>query len=214
MSRDLRFTSWLLAACVVGAWTTASAQSTDRTPTQPVHTEVFSAQHPVIRASLNRLAARSSAWRDAVAELAKTGRRAVIVTPDQVRVVDRDGQPGPPFDPSVLAEVQPIADAQDRVATVLVVVNVDLLATVHARSQWSFDLDADLDRILAHEVYGHAVPYLLSGHLSGKCADPVPGQRPTDACAIQRENAVRSQLGLGQRIDSGLHGLALARRHH
>ena len=68
-------------------------------------------------------------------------------------------------------------------------------------------------RILAHEVYGHAMPYLLAGHLSGKCADPLPGQRATDACAIKRENAIRGELRLGQRRDYGLDGLALVRRH-
>jgi hypothetical protein len=70
----------------------------------------------------------------------------------------------------------------------------------------------DLDRILVHEIYGHAVPYLLAGDLSGRCADPQPQERAVDACSIQRENAVRAQLGLGRRVDYGLGDLNLSRR--
>jgi hypothetical protein len=54
---------------------------------------------------------------------------------------------------------------------------------------------------------------VLAGRLSGKCADPSPGQRATDACAIKRENAIRGELRLGQRREYGLEGLALARRY-
>lgn len=172
------------------------------------------ASHPAFKASLGRLYAGSAAWRQAVDTLSSTGRRAVIVTPDLVRVADADGHPPRPFDDDVLAEVQPIPAAGDAVDVVVVVINLDLLENLHARNGRLFDLEADLDRILAHEVYGHAMPYLFAGHLSGKCADPLPGQRATDACAIQRENEVRMELGLGRRIDYGLNGLALARRHN
>jgi len=214
VSRFVRFASWVIAACLVGFSTPASAQLGNAASSQPADTDVLSTDHPAIRASLDRLFTGSAAWRDALADISKTGRRAIIVTPDRVRVTDADGRPAKPFDSTVLAEVQPIADADGRVHVVVVIVNVELLETLHARSLRMFDLDADLDRILAHEVYGHAVPYLLSGHLSAKCADPSPGQRATDACAIQRENEVRLQLGLGRRVDSGLNGLALARRSH
>jgi hypothetical protein len=94
---------------------------------------------------------------------------------------------------------------------VVVVINLPLLETLYSDATLA-DLEADLDRIVAHEVYGHAIPYVLAGHLSGKCADPLPGQRATDACAIKRENEIRSELRLGQRRDSGLNGLTIARR--
>jgi hypothetical protein len=67
--------------------------------------------------------------------------------------------------------------------------------------------------VLAHEVYGHAIPYLIAGDLSGRCADPVGNQRPEDSCAIARENQIREELKLGNRTDYGLSGLALARRY-
>jgi hypothetical protein len=61
---------------------------------------------------------------------------------------------------------------------------------------------------------GHVpAPYVLAGHLAGKCADPLPKQRATDACAIKRENEIRSELRLGQRREYGLDGLAMTRRY-
>ncbi len=96
----------------------------------------------------------------------------------------------------MIAEVQPLADDWSRVDTVVVVINLPLLDRLYSDAT-NADLEADLDRILAHEVYGHAIPYLLAGHLSGKCADPQPRQRATDACAIKRENEIRSELRLG-----------------
>ena len=169
-------------------------------------------EHPVLAASLARLYAGSSRWRDALNAVADTGRRVVVITPDRVRVRDGDGGPDTPFDPDVLAEIQPVADDWSRVDTVVVVVNLPLLDKLYSDATLA-DLHADLDRILAHEIYGHAIPYLLAGHLSGKCADPLPKQRATDACAIKRENEIRSELRLGQRREYGLDGLAMTRRY-
>jgi hypothetical protein len=169
-------------------------------------------EHPVLAASLARLYAGSPRWRDAFDAVLNTGRRVVVVTPDKVRVRDEGGGAETPFDPDVLAEVQPIADDWSRVDTVVVVINLPLLDRLYSDATLA-DLHADLDRILAHEIYGHAIPYQLAGHLSGKCADPLPKQRATDACAIKRENEIRSELRLGQRREYGLDGLAMTRRY-
>ena len=168
-------------------------------------------EHPALAASLARLYAGSPRWRSALNDVVNTGRRIVVVTPDKVRVRDDHGGPDQPFDPAVLAEVQPMADEWSRVETVVVVVNVPLFEKLYSDAS-AADLEADLDRILAHEVYGHAIPYLLAGHLSGKCADPVRGQRATDACAIKRENEIRGELRLGERREYGVHSLTIARR--
>lgn len=168
-------------------------------------------EHPLLAASAARLYAGSPRWRDALNAVANTGRRVVVVTPDKIRVRDENGGAETPFDRDVLAEVQPIADDWSRVETVVVVINLPLLDKLYSDATVA-DLEADLDRILAHEIYGHAFPYLLAGHLSGKCADPLPGQRATESCAIKRENVIRDELRLGQRRDSGLAGLAVARR--
>ena len=169
-------------------------------------------EHPLLARSLARLYAGSPRWREAVHAVADTGRRIVVVTPDKVVVRDAQGGNETPFDPTLMAEVQPMADEWSRVDTVVVVINVPLLDRLYSDAT-ARDLEADLDRIMAHEVYGHAMPYVLAGHLSGKCADPLPGQRATDACAIKRENAIRSELRLGERREYGLDGLAMSRRY-
>ncbi len=167
-------------------------------------------EHPVLAASLSRLHAGSARWRRAFDEVVNAGRRVVVLTPDKVRMRDADGR-DTPFDPTVLAEAQPLADDWSRVETVVVVVNLPLLDKLYSDASIA-DLEGDLDRILAHEVYGHAIPYLLAGHLSGKCADPLAGQRATDACAIRRENEIRTELRLGERNGYGLDSLTIARR--
>lgn len=181
-------------------------------PTLPSDNGPIVAESSELTASLQRLYSGSAAWRDAVAALTVTGRRAVVVTPDRVRVRDPKGRGDRPFDDDLLAEVQPLADGEARVQVVVVVVNVPLLDEMHARGVRA-EFENDLDRILAHEVYGHAIPYLLAGSLSGRCADPAPGQRATEACAVQRENQIRAELRLGLRREYGLAGLAIARRY-
>jgi hypothetical protein len=170
--------------------------------------------HPTFRASLTRIAEGSASWREAMASLRRVGRQAVIVTPDQVVVTHEPGGVAKDaFDPTVLAEVAPVPRADSRVDVVLVVINLPLLEESHRRGgSVPSEFEADLDRILVHEIYGHAVPYLLAGHLSGRCPDPAPGERALSACSIQRENAVRAELGLGRRTSYGLDDLNLIRR--
>lgn len=174
----------------------------------------FRTTNRVLRASLERIANRSALWRAAADALRAQGRQALVLTPDQVKVKDpEDDEETGPFDPTVLAEVAPVVCPEGHVHTVLVVVNLPLIKNIHD-ARWSvpLDVEADLDRVLVHEIYGHAVPYLLAGNLSGRCADPKEGERATDACAIRRENTVRAELGLGRRTDSGLYSLTLSRR--
>jgi hypothetical protein len=169
--------------------------------------------NPTLQQSLNRLFTHSAAWRAAVREVERLGRKAVVVTPKNVRVKDPANGEVRPFDADVLAEVQPLAENETRVDAVVVVVNIDLLQRMQGQLTTTRDFEDDLDRVLAHEVYGHAIPYLLAGDLAGKCADPERGQRATEACAIKRENEIRAELRLGERRDSGLNGLTLARRY-
>lgn len=170
--------------------------------------------NPLLRARLDGIARRSALWRQAVDELSGTGRRAIVVTSDEVVVADSPyGPPAGPFDDAVLAEIAPVPRPDTRVDVVLVVVNLPLIERIQRQTAaLPAEVDGDLDRILVHEVYGHALPYLLAGDLSGRCADPVPGQQAHEACAIQRENAIRAELGLNRRVDYGLHDLMLIRR--
>lgn len=174
----------------------------------------FRTTNRILQASLERIATRSALWRAAADAVRAQGRRALVLTPDQVKVTDpADEEETEAFDEAVLAEVAPVVCPEARVHTVLVVVNLPLIKNIHD-ARWSVPLhvEADLDRVLVHEIYGHAVPYLLAGNLSGRCADPKEGERATDACAIRRENEVRAELGLGRRTDSGLYSLTLSRR--
>ena len=209
MAHRTVYAGFAAVALVVAMGTLASAQQSRWTRHERPPLLV---DHPVLAKSVARLEVGSPRWREALDAVANTGRKVVVVTPDKVRVRDEAGQAETPFDPDVIAEVQPIADDWSRVDTVVVVINLPLLDKLFSDATIA-DLERDLDRILAHEVYGHAVPYLLAGHLSGKCADPLPRQRATDACAIKRENEVRSELRLGQRHEYGLNGLAMARRY-
>ena len=115
------------------------------------------------------------------------------------------------FDPGVLAEAVPLMDEDRQIHVVLVFVNLPLLTAIHdARLSVPVQFEADLDRILVHELYGHSIPYLLAGDMSGRCADPKPGERPSESCSIRRENTVRAELELGRRGDAGLSSLTLA----
>jgi len=170
--------------------------------------------HQALRDGLARIWRRSPSWRAALDQLAATDRRVYVLTPDQVVVRDAHaGAPSQSFDPAVLAEASPVTDASGRVSAVLVVVNLPLIEALHERrGSLPAELDADLDSVLAHEVYGHAVPLLLAGDLSGRCADPAPGQPAIEACAVRRENVIRSELRLGRRTNAGHDGLLLAFR--
>jgi hypothetical protein len=182
-------------------------------PSNDAGADVIVVGNPALRASLERIYRGSALWRADVERATLTGRRIVVLTADQVVVSEHvDAEGAEPFDAGLLAEVSVIAGDGARIDAVLVAVNLRLLDDTHRRLglPWS-QRDADLDRILVHEVYGHALPYILAGDQSGKCADPRRDERPTDACAIQRENAVRAELGLGRRADPGLLSLALAR---
>src|SRR5687767_9248016 len=162
-------------------------------------------RHPVLASSVQRLGAESPAFKEALRAVAATGRRTILTTPGEAGSGDRDD--------SSLARAIAIADERSRVDTVIVTINLELIQKLTGLPVKAADFEDDLDRIVAHEVYGHAVPYLLAGDLSGRCADPAAGESAADACAIRRENLIRKEMKLGQRFDYGRDGLTLARRH-
>jgi hypothetical protein len=205
-----RWTSWVLAIAIGLVAVMPAGVRTEglaRPSGEPVVT-----RHPELRAALERIARGSASWRAALAAVAGTGRTALVLTPDEVVVTDPGGTARTAFDRSEVAAVSPVSDDAGRVRAVLVVVNVDEIQAAHERlSSLPGEFHADLERVLAHEVYGHAVPYLLAGDLSGRCADPAPGTPAAHACAIRRENVIRAELRLGRRTDGTLSSLSLAR---
>ncbi len=202
-----------LALAVGIAFSVTPGYAQDSASTGAPEKTPFRTANAAVEASLARLASGSGLWREAMESVRKTGRHAVVLTSDQVLVADAPGVPAKDaFDPTVLAEAAPALRDDHQVHVVVVVVNLALLEETHRqRGSLPGELHADLDRILVHEIYGHAVPYLLAGDLSGRCPDPQPGQRALDACSIRRENAVRAEVGLGRRTTYGLDGLALRR---
>jgi hypothetical protein len=163
-------------------------------------------------ASLTRISEGSPLWREAMNAVRNTGRRALVVTPSDI-VATGPKEERYAFDDGALAEAIPVFDETSQVVSVVVVVNVRLVQRLHDdHLSLPRDFEADLDRILVHEIYGHAVPYLLAGDATGRCADPKEGENASDACSIRRENAVRAELGLGSRSDYGLSSLTIASR--
>ena len=74
-------------------------------------------RHPALASSVDRLSVQSRTFRAALDALAPTGRRAVLTTPGQVGDFDR----------TVLAQAFPLTDADARIDTVVVVINLELL---------------------------------------------------------------------------------------
>jgi hypothetical protein len=187
-----------------------SAQETGPNPATDSANLVL-AGHASLTASLDRISKGSALWRTEVEALQPIGRRALVVTSRQVLAADPRRGTQRASDQVVLADISLLPGTRSGIAAV-VVVDMSLLDQLHdLRGSSAAEKAANLDRILIHEIYGHAFPYLRVGNASGKCADPVAGQRAESACSIQRENAVRAELGLGRRREYGLRGLALGR---
>ncbi len=194
---------------VAMAGTTPPVNSAD---SDPALESTLVTANPILQASVDRIASQSALWRAAFSLLRGTGRRIKVVTPDHVLVKDERGRQTA-FDRDVLAEVFPVRTQDSRVDLVVVVINLEFLYRLYLKATAvPMDLQADLDRVVIHEVYGHALPYLLAGDMSGRCADPMPNERASDACSIKRENEVREELRLGRRTEGGFAGLSLTRR--
>jgi hypothetical protein len=190
--------------CIVGVLVTAALAAAMPMPVwaQDKPDGPLEISHPVLASSVQRLTQGSASWRQALDAVAARGRRALVITPDDVKT---------PINSATLAQVFPLADEQSRVDTVLVVINLDLLQKLSRLPVTAVDFQDDVDRIIAHEVYGHAIPLLLSGSLAGQCADPAVGQSAIASCVIQRENVIRREMRLGQRLEYGRDSLAGAR---
>jgi hypothetical protein len=196
----------LMLAMALGA--TSLPLSAQRAPTPPAghdaRMSAFRVADPHLRDALHRIDAGSAAWRTALDSVAARGGVIIVAAVRELAGVPEQ------FARGELAEASPVVAADSSVSTVLVVVNVELLERMYRTAGAPRrDLQDDIARILVHEVYGHAIPYLLAGHVSGVCADPVDTR--STGCSIERENEVRRELRLGVRRGYDLDGLALAR---
>ena len=165
----------LKAAIVIAALGVAAATAS----AQEAATGALQVSHPILAASVERLASESPSWRTAIDAVAATGRQAFLVTPDRWNKTA--------FDSETLAQVFPFADDQSRVDTIVVVVNLELLRKLSGLPVTAVDFEDDVDRIIAHEVYGHAIPFLLAGAMSRRRAPTRPSARARSPPARFRE---------------------------
>jgi hypothetical protein len=151
-----------------------------------------------------RLVERSPSFRAALDSVATLGRTILLLSLDEVIGADeqlaREG----------VAVANPVVQPDSSVQAGMVILNLrNLRAVYEAAGVSAEEFERDLMRIIAHEVYGHAIPYVLAGHVRESCPDPRAGEH--DACSIRRENVVRAEAGLGLRRSYDLSGLSIGR---
>jgi hypothetical protein len=179
------------------------------TRTLPRSAAILSTQ-PRLVAVLNRLLARSRTFAREAARVAARDRHITVVARREVpwdalkrNVHYADGS---------AAAALPLVDGDGKVRNFLVVVDYSMLSRLgSSKHLLKKDIETDLTRLLIHEIYGHAMPWLLYGKAGG-CFDPKPGQLPASACSIRRENRIRKELGLGVRTDFGIESFAMGGR--
>lgn len=89
------------------------------------------------------------------------------------------------------------------ITDILVAVNVAQLAQAAEEAGDPALRDHDIAIALAHELIGHALPWSQSNHYFQGCADPsfeqLQATPNVTGCAVDRENAVRGELGIARR---------------
>lgn len=200
----MRITAIALLLGCLGAAPAVSQSAPVAAPAASARMSVFTVADADVAAALRRIDQGSPTWRAELDEVARRGGRVVVATVGELTGVPEQ------FARQQLAEVTPIAAADGSVREVLVVINRELLRDAYRHARGSAeDEQQDLARILIHEVYGHAVPYLVAGHVSGACSDPL-SESDSRSCSLDRENVIRRELRLGVRIRYDLSGLALS----
>lgn len=163
-----------------------------------------------LAARVHLLEERSSHFSDAMALARSTRIPVVIGTPAQVRErVAHRFSLGERMAQGYLAEFLVRRVAPDSPNIDLIVIRIPLQdlqrvpwwRRIRGASVVQHWIDETVDAILIHEIWGHLTPILEAGDYTGKCPDPVPGQPARDACVMQRENALRRELGLKPRTE-------------
>jgi len=181
----------------------------ERVSPAPVVPDGIEVMSPLLGKRMAHLAERSRIWRAGMDSLAASGFRVVVAEPEQAR--ERVAGLGA-YTPEHVGEVLAVWDEQGRIVGAVVTVDVAKLRELYELTDLSEETFlADVDRILIHEIYGHVVPLAASRQISGGCPDPAPGEPALASCAIERENAIRAELGLEPRTVYDLRGLAVGR---
>ncbi len=117
-----RVSRWLTAAILTSLTATSALIAQENASVPPADSlDLVLAGHPSIAASLERISNASALWRGEVEVLRSTGRRAVIVTPQQVLAADPRRGRQRAFDNSVLADISLLPGTTSGIAAVVVV---------------------------------------------------------------------------------------------
>lgn len=163
----------------------------------------------LLAARMDALERRSAIWRAGMDSIHATGFFVLVAGPAAVRSMVRGLEH---YSPQHLGEVIPLRDENGEIAGAVVTIDLPRLERLWRRTDLPRSaFEADVDRILIHEIYGHVVPLAASRSIEGGCPDPQPGQPAWTSCAIRRENVIRDELGLEPRVAYDLTGLAIGR---
>ncbi|HEX7091430.1 MAG TPA: hypothetical protein VF192_14925 [Longimicrobiales bacterium] len=158
---------------------------------------------------MDALERRSATWRAGMDSIHATGFYVLVGGPAAVRSMVRGLER---YSPQHLGEVIPLRDENGEIAGAVVTIDLPRLERLWRRTDLPRSaFEADVDRILIHEIYGHVVPLAASRNIEGGCPDPEPGEPAWTSCAIRRENVIRDELGLEPRVAYDLTGLAIGR---
>jgi hypothetical protein len=166
-------------------------------------------QNPFLERRTHEIARRSATWRAAMDTLSGTRFWVVVGTPADIR----RSVPGlENYRSRHLGEVVPLRDDEGALLGAIVTIDLELLEQLGARTGVTrAELEADVDRILVHEIYGHVVPLAWNRTIAGGCPDPAPGAPAESSCAMLRENRIRAELGMQPRLAYDLSGLSVGR---
>jgi hypothetical protein len=158
---------------------------------------------------IGRLAERSATWRAALDTIARNEFPVLVTTPAGARELSPHLAD---FETPGLGEVLPLRDGTGAVRAAVVVVDLEALERLWRRTgEPRSVLLADIKRVLIHEIYGHVVPLSATRRVSGGCPDPEPGAPASSSCAMERENRIRAELGLEERVSYDITALAMGR---
>jgi hypothetical protein len=163
---------------------------------------------PVLASLIQDLSLRSPSFARALETLAEGETPLVVGSPAQLHgQLPRAMRRHAPIAYTVAVHDQARDPEGPRVRRVLVVVDLAAYQRLYATDAQRSALALDLEVILAHEIAGHAVGWALTGRLREGCLDPDPltvaTQPGVTGCAVEKENAIRRELGVAERPTYG-----------
>jgi len=152
---------------------------------------------------------RSPTWRAALDSLAVLQFQVLVGTPEQL------GELVPALSSYAgqhIGRMLPLGNRNSQLIGAAVLIDLAVMERMaRAAGASQAMLEGDIDRILAHELYGHVLPLAIAGRPDRGCADPAPHEPAVSSCSVRRENRIRAELGLPPRTTYDLRALAIGR---